>query len=322
MQKQFIVSHNGLEQGPFQAEDILSRLARKELQPVDYIFIEEHQDWMLLAEFQAYLDSINPKSSQIKDQPPALSPYPNVTESKKEKLLREVQKLRDQQHAANLPKEIFKPEVAFEAPPKVEPTTKSATAVKLKQGEGTYSVPAEKAGQLYVKLKSSENLGLGAQLEVKVKSGHPEKVTWEGPSKKVVGEHAQFILFAEDQYGNLVQSYSGQMSLKWHGEAQSAEPFPTKIQFKNGKAELEFTTTKSHILSFEILASSEFPNVQLPSPAKVHFEAGPAEKLLLEGPSEVMAGEAIQVKVRAVDKYGNLAKLDTEVEVEVDTKTA
>lgn len=330
MQKQFIVSSNGFEKGPFEPEEILSQLIRKELQPVDYVYIEENQDWMMLAEFQSYLDSRNPSSSLIKDQPPALAPYPNVSEPKKEKLLKEVQKLRDQQ-VTNLPKEMYAapeakksvPLLKTEKPPILEtPINNSSStaskAIQLKQGEASYSVPAEKAGELLLKLKSNQNLDLGGQLQVKVKSGHPEKVTWEGPSKKTVGEKTQFTLTAADQFGNLVVSYNGQMSLKWQGEIDA----PTKIQFKNGIALLEFTTTKAQTISFEILASSEFPHVHLPTPAKVSFEAGPAEKLLLDGPQEVVAGEAIQVKIRAVDKYGNLAKLDTEVEIEVDTKTA
>lgn len=360
MQGQYVVSHNGFEVGPLSPQDILAKLTKKEFQPVDYVYIEAKQDWIMLAEFQAYLDSSEPKSSQIQDQPPALSPYPQISEEKKDELLKKdpvsgevapllktTAILEDNTPPKLKPKpqpveeeksteEIIRiPQKAFQVEESAKPQTPSSSqseetataistataettsaSIQLKQGEGVYSLSPEKAGQFLVQLKSTK-LKTDAKLQVHVKSGKPEKISWEGPSKKTVGEEAVFHLFAEDQYGNLVTSYSGHMSVKWNGEVEAS----SKVQFSQGTAELRVTTTKAQKISFEILASSELPDVHLPSPAQIHFEAGSAERLILEGPDEVMAGEPVQVHVKAVDKFGNLAKLDTEVQVEVSTKT-
>ncbi len=376
MQEKYVVSHNGFEEAPLKASDILAKLAKKEFAPVDYVFVEEKKDWIMLADFQAYLDLHEPKSTLIPDTPPAISPYPVLSEEKKEKLLKQIPQSKEiakvQSSAppviAVAPSknkaidEVTAPQIRLPVTPTVAPVLnmpaptpapaatlaapiaptvaapvaaspialpppaaqdaspsqeKISAPLKLTQGEASYSLSAEKAGQFSVKLKST-SLDAGSALEVKVKSGKPEKVTWEGPTRKTVGQHAVFQIFAKDQFDNLVKSYSGEMSLKWQGDVHA----PAKVRFISGVGEVQVTTTKAQKVGFEILSSSDFPNVKLPSPALVQFEAGPAEKLVLEGPSEVMAGEPVQVKVRAVDKYGNLAKLDAEVEVEVTTRTA
>lgn len=51
-QSRFVISHDGLELGPFSKAVVLEKLNGGELDPIDYIYVDELKDWIMLAEFQ------------------------------------------------------------------------------------------------------------------------------------------------------------------------------------------------------------------------------------------------------------------------------
>lgn len=51
MQKQFYISHDGEDLGPFSKEQIEQKLRSKELVAHDYVFVEDKDDWVMLSEW-------------------------------------------------------------------------------------------------------------------------------------------------------------------------------------------------------------------------------------------------------------------------------
>jgi len=48
--------------------------------------------------------------------------------------------------------------------------------------------------------------------------------------------------------------------------------------------------------------------LRLPEAKTLEWQPGPAARLILDGPPELVAGNPLKVQVKAVDQYGNLAR--------------
>lgn len=368
MQNQFIVSHNGVEMTPQTAEEILTQLSKGELDPIDYVYIEAKQDWMMLDEFKLFWEKQKPKSA-TSEAPPTLSPYPSINDkanvlfveptknenkAKVTPLLKENSKVETstpknseipavpkvtytpaatpevkitakQKEVSHVPQAISRSEPAnvtsSESATPFLTTAKQITnpkSITVKQGTGMASLSALKTGEIAIELRSKLKLNTSGTLKISIRSGEPGKMMCSGPSKSVVGENAIFEFHVQDDYGNKVSQFAESFQVKWQGEHQG----PSTLNFVDGVGQLQFTTTKTQKVSFAIQTSGQHPRLSVPETQNINFVAGPAAQLVLEGPDEAMAGEAIQVRIKAVDKYGNLAELDEDVEVEIKTPTA
>lgn len=77
LQKEFFLSKNGSHVGPFQFEDVLSRLADKEHTWMDYVYDEGAQDWIVLMEHPQFTEKFNSGWARHAAQP---IEEPRVTE--------------------------------------------------------------------------------------------------------------------------------------------------------------------------------------------------------------------------------------------------
>ncbi|MCB0411444.1 MAG: hypothetical protein KDD22_02890, partial [Bdellovibrionales bacterium] len=182
MQNQFIVSHNGVEIGPLSANDILNKLSTGEFDPIDYVYMEEAQDWIMLDEFKLKNTQNNPKKEE---QPPKLqTPYPNVDEKaaflfveppkKKEEekppVLINGQANKLQQDDEPVPLEASKPTKNTE-PLLNAKRIGNPKSVKLKDGQGVASLSALKVGEIWVELKSKTPISNVGKLKIQINSG-------------------------------------------------------------------------------------------------------------------------------------------------------
>ena len=68
MQSQFYVSHSGHQMGPYAVHDILKLLQEGTLSPLDYVYDDEKQDWVLFLEHPSLNEKV--RAMKPKDRPP------------------------------------------------------------------------------------------------------------------------------------------------------------------------------------------------------------------------------------------------------------
>ena len=71
--KQYHISHDGEELGPYSAEEIASKVQGKELSPMDFIYDEESEDWVPIMQFSEVAGLINVEKPKPKSKPKAQS---------------------------------------------------------------------------------------------------------------------------------------------------------------------------------------------------------------------------------------------------------
>ncbi len=86
MSKEYFVSHQGVQRGPFQISHIIEELKQGSMSPLDYIFDDSKNDWVLMLEFSelaAHLANAKPKAP-----PKPGKPEPRALDGDEEKLAR------------------------------------------------------------------------------------------------------------------------------------------------------------------------------------------------------------------------------------------
>ena len=350
-QNRFVVSHDGVELGPFTKAVVLEKLNGGELDPVDYIYLEELEDWIMLAEFQTreeansetmtpttvtafrlepvetdpdHLDvetevSLNTSINiPIEEGLPPLpelpeEPNPGVWESTVTQSKATLSALEHEQPTQinDGPEEelngnhFTKTSIDTSLPPKT---------LHLENGVGVLEVPTTQAGRFQIQITNPLDLELDPPVELLIKSGTVEKVEIDGPSEILAGQSVKWIFRAVDEYANTVQIFSDETQLKWN---PSNPNLPSTLKFHEGIAELSLNLTLAD--SFE-LAMEKLPSTVVQPPQKtIQVKAGPAKRLKVESPNEALAGQPVQIRVQAVDEFGNPTQLDREIEVEIKT---
>lgn len=293
MNPKFVVSHLDQQLGPFDEETLKAKWAKGEFLPIDYVYDDSKQDWVLLAE-----------RFEWANKSPSINPPPIKPEMQKRKVPPPAPGVAAP--AAPAPIVPLAPIVAPSlAATAAAPSVSKGAKVKLVDGMGEFDLSPMSPGQVELVLQDSSNmmLKLQAPLRIQVRPAEPEQLVWTIPAHQTVGQDLEITLHAQDGNGALCVHYEDKFIVKVAG----GEPREVPIQLQAGVATIRLNHTKTE--KWELtLHYSGTRNLRLPLSKIVEWQPGPAVRLILDGPPDLIAGSPLKVQVKAVDQYGNLAK--------------
>lgn len=85
MQMQFYVSHSGHQMGPYAVDDIVHLVSSGTLSPLDYVYDDEKQDWVLFLEHPQLTEKVKQLKPKAPPQAQAKNPEPKKEKSEEAK---------------------------------------------------------------------------------------------------------------------------------------------------------------------------------------------------------------------------------------------
>lgn len=279
MNPKFVISHLDQQLGPFDEAELKGKWLKGEILPIDYVYDETKQDWVLLAE----------RFNWAAAKPDATTPPPLHETT--------VKKARPPGPQIQIGATVQEKSV--------EISGAHGAKVKLVDGIGELDLSSLQPGNVELVLQDSSAgmLKLQNPLKIHVKSAVPHTVEWTLPVQQSVGQDAEIHVQAFDGSGHLCSTYEDQFLIRVTGSIGQEIPVP----LKNGQAVIKIHHTKAESwkLTFHYSGSRV---LKLPEDRSLEWQPGPATKLILDGPQEYMAGQPLKVHVKAVDNWGNVAK--------------
>lgn len=313
MQLKFIVSHDGLELGPYTENEIRQMVSGNQLLPIDYLYDESKQDWILINErfdLKAKANdapvpektvTANPAYPDLGEAPPPQDQVVRRRDTSKHAIKEAAATI---QPAPSTTPARTSPAVVQIAAPAATVANVDTSKVQFAGGIGTVSLKQLRAGRVVLKLKdcTSPDVALPTETVVNVQAGPAKMIGWEAPANCSAGEEILINCWTKDAYDNVTNNFDGQFELVIKGE--KTEKF--KVSFTRGVATVKAKWTKAEVASLE-LNDVNHTNLGVPAPKSLTVKAGPATKLIVESPAQTVVGENLPVTVKAVDAYGNLA---------------
>lgn len=311
MQKLFIVSHDDREFGPFTREEISARLKSGEFLVVDFVYVEEQNDWVTLLEFLPETNT-DSRGSEVSRATP-----PDVPKS--------AFQVRSGSTAAAKGKAVSvvngAPSVAANAPAALSKTSARPSQIELHGGVGTIEVVQTVAGQMSLRVKSPTGgtLEIPQPFPLTVKAAPAEKLSLKGPTEAVAGQSFTFHLEAVDRYGNVDVAFTSSVTVNGSGSAQGGG----LVKFTAGRAQVTFTDKVAERVTLKIADTEKTGLDVTASHASLVVNPAPAARLTVSAPSDAVAGQPLKITVKAVDAFGNLATgFGGTVKVEIDEPAA
>lgn len=330
----YIVSHLDEQMGPFEEHELKAKWVKGELLPIDYVFDDVKQDWVLLTEKFPWASgkaesatppplreiSVKKKLPTVTAKPaPAVAAKPLYDLDTGEMVMPPALNTSGNSH-----KPVMKPHHETPAPNEHTQTQTSSasvrveslmetgkiqvqkmqnTQVKLLGGVGEFDLSLLEPGQVELILQNPGNLSLQQPAKIKVTPAEPFSVEWSIPHQRTVGEEVVIHIRGLDRSGQLCSHYEDDFVIRVNG----AETKEYKVHMKRGECLLKIQNTKAEIwvLSFNYSGTR---TLKMPHDKTLEWLPGPAAKLILDTPPEYIAGHPLKVHVKAVDAYGNLAK--------------
>lgn len=322
MQQRFSVSHNGQEVGPYTKDEIIQKLKVDELFPTDYVYVEAQADWIALIEFApdafaveaSKADKTNTSAKQSTDVVVDAKTLPeislkapeSVAVAKEEKAPKVIPPVPNKVTAAGTKVEPKAEAPAIQAQKtEAQKGDSKKSEVKLDQvtldgGVGTIELLQYTAGEVQLELKSEKLKSDGAEKFV-VSAAPAASLKLAGPEQLTAGDSCRIEFEAVDKWGNCDTNFSGKVSVSL---SEGAEVKGGEVNLKQGRGYFEFVSKKAEKIAASM---GKFGNLDTSAIWSVVYQAGPAVRLIVESPTEVVAGQPVKVQVRAVDEFGNLA---------------
>jgi hypothetical protein len=360
----FVVSHLDQQLGPFDEQELKMKWAAGEILPIDYVYDEAKQDWILLADRFAWaakpvkddgsapppIREVNiarraapvatgptkidaPKPAPTPAAPSAppvmatpVAPTPPASITKEQTVLDAVKEttdiIRNIDFAPQAPKkeastylkmemmtglptiELPAPvvESAQTPPPPARPTVSTETKVTLVNGVAEIDLTPATPGHMELAVQDSSGIRSSEPLVINVRAAEPVEVRWQYPSQQVVGEDVHMTIEAIDDRGHVCEHYNDQFLIQIRGPVSHDH----LVTMTHGRVIFTLKHTKAECWSVTLHYSGT-RHLRLPEGSELDWRPGPAVKLVLDGPHEYLAGDAMKVRVKAVDAYGNTA---------------
>ena len=293
----FVVSHLDEQLGPFDEQELKAKWGRGEILPIDYVYDEVKQDWVLLTECFAWAIKPEPRAkpapkvapvAMTEDTHPFLVPQPDA-----ELMLEETAKIDLAAIQNKAPQAT--PVAAIVA----------LNQIKLVNGVGEIDLASMPPGKVALLLQDEKSQHLRSQTphHIEVKAAEPVEVIWNVPTEMTVGQDFELHIKALDESGQVCVGYAESFVL--HVRGQEAEDL--KLTLVDGEATHRFHHTRSENWEIALVYAGK-KRLRLPQKRTLEWQPGVAAKLVIEGPHEYIAGQPLKVQVRAVDEFGNLAK--------------
>lgn len=294
MQQKFYVSHNDQRLGPFTRAEIQKKLDATELFPTDYVYVEDQQDWVMLADF--------PTGETIES---ATAPVPALTV------------------ATTAP--IPAVDLDSSVPPALPPTN-----VMLQKSSPAPAVPNPAAKTtIPTPLPAPAQAPAPVSASVPVSIPLPAPTTTTVPAQKPApaSPKIEFPL-ASNSASAPTSSPSSQFKAQGPAPLAAFPPQPTtpipsistskpamtsssasspQFQLAGGVAEIKLTAHQvAEKVLFKIRPST--PGIESGPPAEVEFKAGPAADFRFEFIEKSPVGEPVTVTIKSFDQFGNWAR--------------
>lgn len=292
MSAKFVVSHLEQQLGPFDEAELKAKWAKGELLPIDYVYDEAKQDWILLAE----------RFNWTGNKPEAGSPPPLS-----ENTIKKRRPPEPPSHAYQNNHQKTQTGVEISGQSVMKEWKKGAgqgAKVKLVDGVGEIDLSPVTPGQVELVLQDSSGTMLKLQepLRIQVQAAEPVEVVWTIATQSNVGNDTEIVLKAVDAAGAACTHYNdNSFIIRVNGSED------THVNMRAGTAVVKFNHTKAEQWKFT-LHYTGVQQLRLPEARTFDWLPGPAVKLILDGPQNLVAGSPLKVHVKAVDAYGNLAK--------------
>lgn len=214
MQTLFYVSHDGEDIGPFSKSQIEQKLKAKEVDEQDYVFVEDKDDWVLVADWL--------KASARPKVVAQMSPSP--TEVKK----------------TSEPMKKFEPLQVTQA------RSAKSEVVRATHGEAQVSMRNDKAGLVSLQIEAP-GLQSPSALEIKFIAGPVSQFVVDGPTEGRAGEVIKLTARALDKFGNITQFDDGAKI-----EAHPPVDGLPAMTFRSGVGSAEIKHSKVEAVEFKI----------------------------------------------------------------------
>jgi len=323
MNPKFVVSHLDQQLGPFSEQELQAKWSKGELLPIDYVYDELKKDWVLLAERFEWTagrkEGTPPPLKPMADKkktPPAPNTTPQASPAATAAMVQQkpaestiivpilnLPQVQNTTVAAGDPMPTPTTLPVMHSQPSA-PKTSQPAQVKIVNGVGVLDLSPEVPGQVEFILQnaSAANLKLQEPLKIQVRPLEPEEVMWSFPLRPTVGNEFEILVKAVDGKGTVCSHFEAEFSIRTGG----SEPRTHAMKLKDGQATLKIANTKAEKWEISFLYSGA-RSLRLPEAKTVEWLPGPAARLILDGPPDLVAGNPLKVQVRAVDQYGNLA---------------
>jgi hypothetical protein len=347
MSAKFVVSHLDQQLGPFDEATLKAKWAQGEFLPIDYVFDEAKQDWVLLAERFEWAKKpaqINPPPIKATEAPKKKTPPPAPKEAAKAAVTSPSISLQPITLSG-----ISVPTLNIPMPVEVEPVIE-LTTTGITSGHIPSDITKVTAIELNPLAKQPDPTPFPAAVVAPAPTPSPAPAAAPGSLKMVNGVAEVDLSTISPGQFEIKLKNAGQ-EIKLDLQVRSAEPakiewtvkpmqpvvgtdcevvcraldknghfcsdYKGPFALKAGDREINFDMVKgtasvrfqqTKAEAIEVkLIDHSGLELKLPNPFKVDWQPGPAVKLVLDGSPELVAGSPQKVQVRAVDQYGNLA---------------
>lgn len=286
MSQKFVVSHLDEQLGPFDEVELKAKWVKGDLLPIDYVYDEGKQDWILMSERFPWA------SGKVE----AVAPPPLSDVTVKKKMPPEPPHFVSTQPSITIPAMTM---------PELKKTSNKETSVTMVNGRGEIDISPLEPGRIELNLhhSSAGKIQLQSPLKINVRASEPRVIEWTVPVHQTVGEDAEVHIRAIDETGRICSHYDDHFVIRVQGPSNHDIP----VKLAAGKALIPLKQTRAENWKVSLIYPGT-RTLQLPEEKSLDWQPGPASKLILDGPQEYVAGHPLKVQVQAVDQYGNLAK--------------
>ena len=329
--KTYIVSHLGQEMGPHTEAELLRMWEQKEILPIDYVFDETKQDWMLLTDAFDWAQHLTSTSIKIakaafdannaEEGPPSLT---KIERAKTTFTAAPVTVEKPVKTAVEKPKSKI---VVKEDPPPTEVILRRPKNIpyttQFKSGQASIDLTelAKTPGAFTIREVPGSSLRFKEALKIEIRPAIPKKLLLNVPYTTHAGQTIHVKLEAVDENKQFCPHLNGYVELSVRTETFTRVE---RVQILQGLGYFGFTHTRAEKISFEISSLSEIDDqeslrIETEQACFVQILPGPAQHMSVIGPTEFTAGQNIHLELQAVDQFGNFVQnFSATVDLEAD----
>ncbi|MBX7230774.1 MAG: DUF4339 domain-containing protein [Bdellovibrionales bacterium] len=288
----YIVSQQGQEIGPYTEDEIRALLQSKQIQPIDYIYDEEIQDWVLIMDkfdFRQIIPGHRPNPMATKDN---VDIYPQLP-------TKVIQIPKNQ-----APLLSMEPKTSTLSSEPTQSPSPPYNQVVFNSGVANLELRQVQAGAIQIRFEESTipQISLPETHVIQIQAAQAHSIEWKVPPSVISGETVNVEFYACDHFGNSTTQFENNLDLVVHSQHA---PQHHKIQFQSGEAKWSFTPTLTETIQLELHDTLQL-GLHLPGPQLIQIKPGALARFVLESPPETIAGENLSLTIKAVDKFGNL----------------
>ncbi len=306
----FYVSHDGTELGPLSLEDIRQSLADKKISELDYIYVEEVEDWLVLSEFLK--EEEDSKTPVARPETERRKSSPSESESESESFINLLPDDITHTDVAENTSHLVSTESGLYSLPQEEETVDTQLFhqhFNFEAGSAEILLEELRPGKLEI-LVALEGDQASHREELKVQGGEPFEIKVEAPSLWKATDEKKIVFQVVDEFGEPCPDFHGSISIHQEGAG------PLQVTLKGARTEhlFECHKTGTHTLKFQNCV----PTLRHTESLTLEVQPGEPTSLKVRSEGPPRAGQPHRVVIQAFDAYGNLATtFDGPLKIEV-----